>query len=262
MTEPGDSPVFQDSRPLSAVLTSPEQATALSVEPETLKSMGIYGFDSVDPRSRSFNLIRSKIIELHSELNWRTVGVVSATPQVGKSFISANLAASLSRNPKYQTYLLDLDLRRGSVSALCGIENGSMRQFLEESPEVTHPEGFRFDDQRLVILPTRPKLTASAELLAGARANALFQAIRASGERDLFIVDLPPVFANDDAAVVMDRLDGYILVAEEGKTNVREIKDASAQLGTEKLAGVILNKYRGGMINEGYGIGKYYAAGY
>jgi Mrp family chromosome partitioning ATPase len=99
-------------------------------------------------------------------------------------------------------------------------------------------------------------------MLAGARAQALLRAFRVAGDNRIFIVDLPPVFANDDAAVVMERLDGYILVAEEGKTNVRELKDAAAQLGTDKLAGVILNKYRGGMINEGYGIGAYYAAGY
>ena len=253
--------MYQETR-LPVILTDPEQAIEMTVERETLKQMGIFGFDSIDPRSRSFNLIRSQILELHSERGWRTFGIVSATPQVGKSFIAANLAASLSRNPKYQTYLLDLDLRRGSVSQLCGLDEGSMRRFLEDSPDFPRPDAFRYSGERLVILPTRPKLTASAELLSGHRANALFQAMRAAGERDLFIVDLPPVFANDDASVVMDRLDGYILVAEEGKTSVREIKDASSLLGHDKLAGVILNKYRGGMINEGYGIGKYYAAGY
>lgn len=244
------------------MLTELADAAEMRVDGETLKSMGIFGFESVDPRSRSFNLLRSKIIELNADHQWRTFGVVSATPQVGKSFISGNLAASLSRNPKYKTTLLDLDLRRGSVSSLFGIEDGTMRQFLEGSPDAPRPQAYRFEGQNLVILPTRPRLTASAELLAGARATSMFQSMKSAGADHLFIVDLPPVFANDDAAVVMERLDGYILVAEEGKTNVRELKDAAAQLGTDKLAGVILNKYRGGMINEGYGIGAYYAAGY
>ena len=60
----------------------------------------------------------------------------------------------------------------------------------------------------------------------------------------------------------MSRLDAYIMVAEEGKTRQRELKDAISLLGPERLAGVILNKYRGGMISEGYGFDSYYADGY
>ena len=78
----------------------------------------------------------------------------------------------------------------------------------------------------------------------------------------MFIVDLPPVFANDDAATTMARLDAYIVVVEEGKTTTREVKDVAALLGTSRMAGVILNKYRGGLVSEGYGFDSYYAAGY
>ena len=50
------------------------------------------------------------------------LGVVSATPNVGKSFVSANLAAAMSRDPRFQTYLMDLDLRRGTIKDIFGIE--------------------------------------------------------------------------------------------------------------------------------------------
>ena len=75
-------------------------------------------------------------------------------------------------------------------------------------------------------------------------------------------MDLPPVFANDDAVTTMARLDGYIIVAEEGRTTQREVKDVIGLLGPQRLAGVILNKYRGGVVSEGYGFDSYYAAGY
>ena len=86
--------------------------------------------------------------------------------------------------------------------------------------------------------------------------------MRAAGDESLFIVDLPPVFANDDAVTTMARLDGYIVVVEEGRTTTREVKDVIALLGMQRLAGVILNKYRGGLVSEGYGVDNYYAAGY
>ena len=102
----------------------------------------------------------------------------------------------------------------------------------------------------------------SAELLAGERATALFRAMRNSDERNFFICDLPPVFANDDAAIIMEALDGYIVVAQDGKTTRREIEAATEMLGQERLAGVVLNKYRGGLVSEGYGVEYRYASEY
>jgi hypothetical protein len=70
------------------------------------------------------------------------------------------------------------------------------------------------------------------------------------------------VFANDDAVATMAYLDAYILVSEEGLTTEREIKDSVEALGRQKLAGVVLNKFKGGMLSDGYGVESYYAVGY
>ena len=253
----------QEPPQLPSILLEPDQAQEMSTPSIVLKGWGIYGFDSVDPRSRSFNLIRSHLLDLRRERDWRMFGIVSATPQVGKSFIAANLAASLSRTPQVQIYLMDLDLRRGSVSGLCGLADcGNLGEYLEQSDDVDRPSSYRFEGENLIVVPTKPKLSASAELLGGHRAQKLFEAMRGSGQNNVFIVDLPPVFANDDASIAMVHLDAYILVAEEGKTTERELKDVTAMLGEERLAGVILNKYRGGVVSEGYGVNDYYNSGY
>jgi protein-tyrosine kinase len=256
---------------------SAEPATSLSVIPvpglsaavevpwdgEMARSRGVFGFDSMDARSRSFNLIRARLLELNMKRGWRMIGVVSATPNVGKSFISANVSAALSRDPRFQTYVVDLDLRRGSLSEFFGLapEKG-VRDYLEAAPGADVPAVYQLEGERLLIFPTMAGRIHSAELLAGERAQTLLRSMRVSDEKNLFIVDLPPVFANDDAATAMGRLDAYIVVAEEGKTKQREIQDAVGLLGEARLAGVILNKYRGGVVSEGYGVDDYYAAGY
>lgn len=238
-------------------------ATELSWTSAESKRRGIYGFDSLDPRSRSFNLIRAKLLEMQATRGWRLVGVVSATPNVGKSFIAANVAASLSRSPRHQTFVVDLDLRRASLSTLFGIQpEYGVRKYLEEDKPSALPQVYSLEGERLLVMPTQSGPIHSAELLACDNAQILFRSMRVSGESQLFIVDLPPVFANDDAVAALGRLDSYILVAEEGKTKQREILDSVALLGRERLAGVILNKYRGGVISEGYGVESYYAAGY
>lgn len=226
------------------------------------KSRGIYGFDSMDPRSRSFNLIRARLLELQMKRGWRMIGVVSATPNVGKSFIAANVAASLSRDPRFQTYVVDVDLRRASLSAVFGIEpDNGITAYLEQTG-VMAPSAYALEGERVLIMPTKAARIHSAELLASEQAQTLLRSMRVSDEKNLFLFDLPPVFANDDAVTVMARLDGYILVAEEGKTKQREVRDAVALLGEARLAGVILNKFRGGLVSEGYGVDDYYAVGY
>ncbi|HEY1143440.1 MAG TPA: CpsD/CapB family tyrosine-protein kinase [Sphingomicrobium sp.] len=240
-----------------------EGATEVPWDPATAKARGIFGFDSMDARSRSFNMIRARLLELQAKRGWRMIGVVSATPKVGKSFISANVSAALSRDPRFHTYVVDLDLRRGSLSDFFGLVPAhGVRDFLDGTSSANFPEAYRLEGERLVIMPTTAGKTHSAELLASERAQTMLRSMRVSDERNLFICDLPPVFANDDAVTVMGRLDGYILVAEEGKTKQREISDAVSLLGEGRLAGVILNKYRGGVISEGYGVDDYYAFGY
>jgi len=223
----------------------------------------VHGFDSRNASSRSFNLIRSKLVALQRDRGWRMLGVVSATPNVGKSFVSANVAAAMSRDPRFQTYLIDLDLRRGTIKDIFGIEtDDGIVNYLEQSEPRSVLPGFMPQGQELIIIPNVAGPVHSAELLASERASALFHAMRNSDERNYFICDLPPVFANDDAAIIMEALDGYIIVAQDGKTTQREVAATVESLGHDRLAGVVLNKYRGGMISEGYGIEDRYASEY
>ena len=223
----------------------------------------VHGFDSRNASSRSFNLIRSKLVALQRDRGWRMLGVVSATPNVGKSFVSANVAAAMSRDPRFQTYLIDLDLRRGTIRDIFDIDTQEgVLDYLEQSEPRSILPGFMPQGQELIIIPSVAAPVHSAELLANERATSLFKAMRSSDERNYFICDLPPVFANDDAAIIMEALDGYMIVAQDGKTTQREIAATVEMLGHDRLAGVVLNKYRGGLVSEGYGIEDRYASEY
>jgi Mrp family chromosome partitioning ATPase len=239
------------------------QAVEFAWSGPTARRQLVHGFDSRNASSRCFNLIRSKLVALQRERGWRMLGVVSATPNVGKSFVSANVAASMSRDPRFQTYLVDLDLRRGTIKDIFGIDTEvGVVEYLEQSRPSDTLTGFIPQGQELIIIPSVPGPVLSAELLASDRATALFRAMRSSDERNFFICDLPPAFANDDAAIIMEALDAYLIVTEDGKTTRREVEAAVETLGHERLAGVVLNKYRGGVVSEGYGIDDRYAGEY
>ena len=248
---------------IAPIFPSRTQAIEVAWSGAVARQQLVHGFNSRNASSRSFNLIRSKLVALRRENGWRMLGVVSASPNVGKSFVSANLAAAMSRDPRFQTYLIDLDLRRGTIKEIFGIEpDTTIVEYLEESYSSEVLRGYVPEGQELIVIPSTTAEVHSAELLAGDRATALFRAMRNSDERNYFVCDLPPVFANDDAAIIMESLDGYVIVAQDGKTTTREIEATVGMLGRSRLAGVILNKHRGGVVSEGYGIEERYASEY
>ncbi|WP_294198371.1 CpsD/CapB family tyrosine-protein kinase [uncultured Sphingomonas sp.] len=260
MTEVVMTKIASDLRP-EAPIPSLQEARQFAWSTAVAKQRGIYGFDSRDVRSRPFNMLRSRLLKLHRAKGWRLFGIVSATPAVGKSFVATNLSAALSRTPGIDTTLVDLDLRRGSIAANFGltVEHG-MRDFLEGTvPSLetlaVHPEG-----ERLVILPTDNAPARSAELLSSPRMDAVVAAMRARPTHSLFLCDLPPVFANDDATIVTTKLDAFILVVEEGRTTRKQIQDALHVLDQAPCAGVVLNRFDGGLLTDNYGYG--YGAGY
>lgn len=259
---PDRGPDIREVR-IAPVFPSRAQALEIPWSGTAARRRLVHGFDSRNASSRSFNLIRSKLVALRRERGWRMIGIVSATPNVGKSFVSANLGAALSRDPRFQTYLIDLDLRRGTIKDIFGIDpDTTIVEYLDESHSADVLRGYVPAGQELIIIPSRTAEVHSAELLASDRATALFRAMRNSDERNFFICDLPPVFANDDAAIIMEALDGYVIVAQDGKTTSREIEATVGMLGHDQAAGVVLNKYRGGLVSEGYGVEERYASEY
>src|SRR5690349_13714641 len=182
---------------IAPILPARGQALEFPWSGTAAKRKLVHGFNSRNASSRSFNLIRSKLVSIRRDKGWRMLGIASATPNVGKSFVSANLAAAMSRDPRFQTYLLDLDLRRGTIKDIFDIDtDDGIVSYLEQSDPRSVLAGFMPQGQELIIVPSVPGPVHSAELLASQRASALFSAMRESDERNYFICDLPPVFAN------------------------------------------------------------------
>jgi len=187
---------------------------------------------------------------------WKTLGITSATPAVGKTFIASNLAASLSRVPEQQTLLFDLDLRRGSIATQYDLnDQPGVDAYLAGAIATLAPVGRRVLGSNLTIYPSYRIDESSAELLAGARMKALIEAMRDLPDDHVSICDLPPAFANDDAAIVLQQLDAYLLVVEEGRTTARQIRDAIKLLAPAPCIGTVLNRYNGVIGGDDYGFG-------
>lgn len=226
-------------------------------EPEILDRHAIVGFDSRDARARPFNLLRTQVAKRIANNGAEVVGITSATPNAGKSFVSLNLAAALSRVAEQSVYLVDLDLRRGSLAAELGFEvEHGIADFLDGSFDDLGAIGRRVEGSNLAIFPTAAISGNSAELLAGPRFSRMIEAFRGIQGQAIVLCDMPPAFANDDTMIAIQKLDGYLTVIDSGRTTRRQVQDTLQFLQPAPCLGAIMNRYNGGLMESyGYGYG-------
>ena len=196
------------------------------------------------PFVESFRNLRSSLLYLgQAGQHPRTLLVTSSVPDDGKSFVAANLAASLAMSGS-RVLLVDADLRKGGLHAGFGITAvKGLGQMLKEKL-----------DWHTVVLPTKvPGLQLlprgqvdkdSTEFFFAADMENFLTA--AGKEFDYVIVDTPPVLAADDAVSLAPRMDGVLFVIRAEATSAR-VARASLDLLLQRKAtvlGIVLNAVR------------------
>lgn len=249
--------------PAALQLPSLADLKVYTTDAAALDRQSIVGFESRDARSRPFNLLRTQIAKRIASRKASIVGITSATPNAGKSFLSLNLAASLSRVAEQSVYLIDLDLRRGSIASELGMSpEAGISDFLDGSTDDLGGLGWRIDDTGLAVFPTRAIKGNSAELMASDRFAQLVETFRGIAGNAIVLCDMPPAFANDDTMIAMQKLDGFFMVVDSGRTTKGQVRDTLVMLQPAPCLGAVLNRYKGGLMESyGYGYG-YGSKGY
>lgn len=195
------------------------------------------------PADLSIEAIRGLRTSLHFALlegcNNRIM-ITGSSPEVGKSFVSINLASVFAQAGK-KVLLVDADLRRGylhrafKLDASLGLSDYLAGQC--ELDDIIRPTGI---ENYHVI--SRGKVAPNpSELLMQSRLAEAMTAL--SDYFDLVLVDTPPMLAVTDASVVGKHCDTTLLVARFEKNPVREINAARRRLEGNGIAvrGAVLN---------------------
>jgi protein-tyrosine kinase len=232
------------------------------VSQEDLGEQNIVGFDNNDPRVRPFKMLRTQVAKRVTDGNLKILGVTSAAPNVGKTFVSANLAASLSRIAGIHVCCLDLDLHRPALGPRFGVINGhAVHDYLSGEVREIREVGRRINDENFVLIPGFRRDVATGELLTSPRGDALFAGLRALPPSTVVIVDMPPIFADDDAVIIGHRIDGFLIVVEDGKTTRKQVQETIRMLEPTPLVGTVLNRYKQQLFQDEYGYGHSYGYG-
>lgn len=240
-----------------------QDSAPVELDATHLEANGIVGFNRKDVRARPFNLLRTQLMKRLSATGGKLVGVTSTAPGAGKSFTAVNLAVSLSHFAKFPVMLIDLDFRRGSVARYLGlaVEQG-VAEVLAGDCQIDDI-AVRAGVPNLIVLPATDSDESGSALLVSEAFESFVASIKASLGDGIALFDLPPVFADDDALIATQKLDGYVLVADSGVTPAGQLSDAIERLQPAVCVGTVLNRHHSGLLDRyGYGYGYAYGYGY
>ncbi|MCC5709383.1 polysaccharide biosynthesis tyrosine autokinase [Klebsiella pneumoniae] len=210
-----------------------------------------------NPTDLAVEAIRSLRTSLHFamlEAKNNVLMISGASPNAGKTFVSTNLAATISLANK-SVLFIDADLRKCYVHKMLGNEGKSglsdilSGQANVEETIISVPDG-QFDYIGRGQVPPNP-----AELLMHPRFEKLLA--WASAKYDLVIIDTPPILAVTDAAIIGRYAGTTLLVARFESNTVKEIEVSITRFEQSgvNVKGCILN----GVVKKA---SSYYGYGY
>ena len=112
-----------------------------------------------------------------------------------------------------------------------------------------------------MVVPGFRNDQATGEMLTGANGERLFAGLHALPPGTNVVIDMPPIFADADAVIIGRRVDGVLLVIEDGRTTAKQARDTIRVLQPTPLIGTVLNRYRNQLLADDYGYGYSYGYG-
>jgi len=165
--------------------------------------------------------------------------VTSTIPEEGKSMVSANLAAVLSRKKPQRVLLLEGDLRRPVIGSRLGLGKlpGISEWLREGSGQISSI--YHLENAGFWLLPAGSPPENPLELMQTAKLAELMEQL--SALFDWIVIDSPPVLPLGDTSVWARVAEGILLVTREGTTQKRQLKRGLEALEQSKLLGIVFN---------------------
>lgn len=226
-----------------------------------------YLFDATDRRltQEEFRHIKRKLLNnafgtgskvlQHSNL----VMVSSSNPNEGKTFVSINLALSIALEQDKTVLLIDSDVLRPSIARELGFEEktGLVEYLLSEVTSIQQVM-YSTNIPNLKIIPSGKRHHLTNELLASQRMASLANELASRYPDRIVIFDCPPILGVTETPVLANLMGQAVIVVEESKTKINDIKKATSQLNEDLAIGFVMNKTLKST-KETYG---YYGYGY
>ncbi len=249
-------PIKEPERPAPKVKPGGVSTTLISDAKYNGKLVVLSAPNSVD--AENFKVLRAQILFPKNGPSPRTIMISSAFPGEGKSFVSANLAASIALGINEHVLLVDADLRSpclhrtleyGPCLGLCEYLNG--KEKLEDLI-------IRTRIPKLSLLPAGIIPGNPSELLSSQMMRDFLEEVKKRYDDRYIVIDATPSQVTSEANVLAQSVDGIVFVVMAAKSPRDIVKRSIENLGRNKVLGIVFNGYN--QSRRGYH--KYYSKYY
>lgn len=175
--------------------------------------------------------------------NPNIIMVTSSRPSEGKTFTATNLALSIAAEQDKTVLLVDADVLKPNVLNTLGLERrkGLMEYLsgdVEDISEVLYPTNI----DKLKIIPAGKSHHLSTEMLASQKMHETVDEFANRYPDRIVIFDTPPLIGINESAILANFAGQAVVVVEEGKTKINDIKMSVERLNPEMAIGFVVNK--------------------
>jgi len=215
--------------------------------------------NSDDIAIESLRSIRTAIHFALANAKNNIIMIAGPSPEVGKSFISTNLATIFAQGDK-RVLLIDADMRRGYMHKYFDVDvKPGLSELLSgqaDLQKVLH----KTQVANLDVITRGKSPTNPSEILSSKQFKELLEQLQS--QYDHIIIDTPPVLAVTDGIIISQYTGVNLIVARYAKSQMKELEltlNRFEQAGV-KVNGFILNDIQ--RASAGYGYGYNYAYAY
>jgi len=215
--------------------------------------------NSDDIAIESLRSIRTAIHFALTSAKNNIIMIAGPSPEVGKSFISTNLATIFAQGDK-RVLLIDADMRRGYMHKYFDVDvKPGLSELLSgqaDLQKVLH----KTQVANLDVITRGKSPTNPSEILSSNQFKELLEQLQS--QYDHIIIDTPPVLAVTDGIIISQYTGVNLIVARYAKSQMKELEltlNRFEQAGV-KVNGFILNDIQ--RASAGYGYGYNYAYAY
>ena len=188
--------------------------------------------------AEAYRTIRTNILFSTDKASKQLV-VTSAGPGEGKTSTAVNICEVMATAGD-RVLLIDADMRRPRIHKIFDLDNVGLSNYLTgnaEIEDIIH----KSETETMSIIPAGPIPPNPVELLNNPRLAELLKAVGSKFDR--IIIDMPPVVAVTDAAILARQSDAVIFVVHGGKAHRDIVKRGVEDLNKigAHISGVILS---------------------
>jgi protein-tyrosine kinase len=207
-------------------------------KPDT-NTMLFFGSEEQPEGTEEFRTLRSQLYGLREKQSLRKILVTSSMPKEGRSFVAANLAQVMARQPGCRVLLIDADLRNPRLHSALGTSAspGLSEYLLGEAEDLEIIQ--RGQMQNLFFIASGRATSGQTEVICNGRLKSLLD--RTESLFDWIVVDSPAAMPVTDSGLIAKFCDGVLIVVRSHSTPFDVVRKAQQRFREEHILGVVLN---------------------